>query len=87
MTRIGRAIIASSLTVIGGFGALMIAKDFVILRDFGIVTVVDVSLALICTLFVLPTLIVWFDTWCERQRLSRLKKRPRMPKACTLGWE
>jgi hydrophobe/amphiphile efflux-3 (HAE3) family protein len=70
MTKIGRAIIASGLTVIGGFGALLIAKDFLILRDFGIVTVVDVFFALVSTLFVLPTLIVWIDSWRERRRLA-----------------
>jgi hydrophobe/amphiphile efflux-3 (HAE3) family protein len=71
MTRIGRAIIASGLTVIGGFGALLIAKDFLILRDFGIVTVVDVFFALVSSLFVLPTLIVWFDQWREKRKLAR----------------
>jgi hypothetical protein len=71
VAKIGRAIIASGLTVIGGFGALLIAKDFLILRDFGIVTVVDVFFALVSTLFVLPTLIVWFDTWRERRRLAK----------------
>ena len=70
MTKIGRAIIASGLTVIGGFGALLIAKDFLILRDFGIVTMVNVFFALVSTLFVLPTLIVWIDSWRERRRLA-----------------
>jgi hydrophobe/amphiphile efflux-3 (HAE3) family protein len=71
MTKIGRAIIASGLTVIGGFAALLIAKDFLILRDFGIVTVVDVFFALVSTLFVLPTLIVWIDSWREKRKLPR----------------
>ncbi|APV45084.1 hydrophobe/amphiphile efflux-3 (HAE3) family transporter [Dehalogenimonas formicexedens] len=70
MTKIGRAIIASGLTIIGGFGALLIAKDFLILRDFGIVTMINVFFALVSTLFVLPTLIVWVDTWQEKQRLA-----------------
>jgi hydrophobe/amphiphile efflux-3 (HAE3) family protein len=71
MTKIGRAIIASGLTVIGGFAALLIAKDFLILREFGIVTVVDVFFALVSTLFVLPTLIVWIDSWREKRKLAR----------------
>lgn len=71
MTKIGRATIASGLTVIGGFAALIIAKDFLILRDFGIVTVVDVFFALVSALFVLPTLIVWFDQWREKRRSAR----------------
>ena len=72
MAKIGRAIIASGLTVIGGFGALVIAKDFLILRDFGIVTVVDVFFALVSTLFVLPTLIVCIDSWREKRRLPKV---------------
>jgi hydrophobe/amphiphile efflux-3 (HAE3) family protein len=71
MTKIGRAIIASGLTVIGGFGALLIAKDFLILRDFGIVTMVNVFFALVSTLFVLPALIVWIDSWRERRHPAR----------------
>jgi hydrophobe/amphiphile efflux-3 (HAE3) family protein len=71
MSKIGRAIIASGLTVIGGFGALLIAKDFIILGDFGIVTMINVLFALISTLFVLPTLIVWIDKWRERRRLAK----------------
>jgi hydrophobe/amphiphile efflux-3 (HAE3) family protein len=70
ITKIGRAIIASGLTVIGGFAALLIAKDFLILRDFGIVTLVNVFFALVSTLFVLPTLIVWVDSWREKRRLA-----------------
>jgi hydrophobe/amphiphile efflux-3 (HAE3) family protein len=70
VSKIGRAIIASGLTVIGGFGALLIAKDFIILRDFGIVTMINVFFALISTLFVLPALIVWIDKWRERRRLA-----------------
>ena len=71
MTKIGRAIIASGFTVIGGFGALLIAKDFLILRDFGIVTTINVFFALVSTLLVLPTLIVWVDSWREKCRLAR----------------
>lgn len=57
-SRIGRAIVASSLTDIGGFAALLAATDFLMLRDFGIVTVVNVFLALVSTLVVLPALVV-----------------------------
>ena len=76
MTKIGRAIVASGFTVIGGFGALLIAKDFIILRDFGIVTMINVGFALISTLFVLPSLIVWVDTWRERRHLRRSQAQP-----------
>jgi hydrophobe/amphiphile efflux-3 (HAE3) family protein len=70
MTKIGRAIVASGLTVIGGFGALLIARDFAILSDFGIVTMINVTFALISTLFVLPPLIVWIDSWQSRKELK-----------------
>lgn len=68
ITRIGRAIIASGFTVIGGFGALLIAVDFPIVQDFGIVTMINVFFALVSTLLVLATLIVSFDRWRERSK-------------------
>lgn len=69
MTKIGRAILASGLTTIGGFAALLAATDFVILRDFGIMTVLAISLALASTLLILPALVVGVDSWQERRRL------------------
>jgi len=60
VSRIGRAISASGLTVIAGFGTLM-ASDFPVLQDFGKVVVIDVLLALVCTLVILPAVIVWLD--------------------------
>ncbi|MFA5367260.1 MAG: hydrophobe/amphiphile efflux-3 (HAE3) family transporter, partial [Dehalococcoidia bacterium] len=71
ITRIGRAIIASGLTVIGGFGALLIAHNFPVLRSFGLITMIDVFFALVSTLVVLPALIVWIDSWREKRRLAR----------------
>lgn len=60
VAKVGRAITASALTVAAGFGAL-IASSFPALRDFGIVTVVDVIFALIVTLTVVPALVRWLD--------------------------
>lgn len=57
---IGKAIVASGLTTVGGFSVLMLS-DFVILRDFGFMTVINVSLALISTFVILPPVIVLFD--------------------------
>lgn len=71
ITRIGRAIIASGLTVIGGFGALLIAQNFPVLRSFGLITVIDVFFALVSTLIVLPALIVWIDSWRDKRRIAR----------------
>jgi predicted RND superfamily exporter protein len=88
MTKIGRAIVASGMTVIGGFGALLIARDFAILSDFGVVTMINVAFALISTLFVLPPLIVWIDSWQSRKDLKarrRAKRRAQVKQAQTLG--
>ena len=46
ISKIGRAIVTTALTTLGGFGVL-IASDFVMIRDFGIATVVGVFLCLI----------------------------------------
>jgi len=58
--RIGKAILASGLTTIGGFSVLMLS-EFVILKDFGLMTVINIGLALLSTLFVLPALLILFD--------------------------
>ncbi len=55
VSRVGRSITASALTVAAGFGALL-ASSFPALREFGIVTVIDVVLALFATLVVVPPL-------------------------------
>ena len=69
LSKIGRAIVATALTTLGGFGVL-IASDFVLVRDFGIVTVLGVFLSLVITITVMPGLIVWFDDW-KKKRLSK----------------
>jgi len=69
ISKIGRAIVTTALTTLGGFGVL-IASNFVMIRDFGIATVVGVFLCLIITITVMPGLIVWYDNWRGR-RLSR----------------
>jgi hypothetical protein len=58
VTRIGRAVAASGLTVTAGFAALM-ASSFPVLREFGAVTVIDVLLALVATIVVVPPLALW----------------------------
>jgi len=58
VSRIGRAIAASGLTVMAGFAALL-ASSFPVLREFGIVTVIDVLFALVATVVVVPPLALW----------------------------
>jgi len=69
ISKIGRAIVTTALTTLGGFGVL-IASNFVMIRDFGIATVVGVFLCLIITITVMPGLIVWYDNW-RSKRLAR----------------
>jgi len=68
ITRIGRAITASALTTIGGFAALLFAFDFIILQDFGIITMINVFFALVVTIVVLPSLVVIVDRWREKRK-------------------
>lgn len=60
VTKIGKAIVASGLTTIGGFSVLM-ASQFIILRDFGLMTVINITLALISTFVILPPIIILLD--------------------------
>ncbi len=54
--KMGKPITASALTTIGGFSALVIS-DFEILSNFGIMTLVNISLALFSTIFVMPAVL------------------------------
>jgi predicted RND superfamily exporter protein len=49
----GRAVVASGITAIAGFGVLALS-DITMLRDFGVVTLVDLASSLIGVLVVLP---------------------------------
>ena len=71
--KIGVAILASGCTTLAGFSAL-IASPFSINRNFGIVTVIDVLLALIASFFVFPVLIVWLDGVREKRRARKVAK-------------
>jgi uncharacterized protein len=56
----GAAVLASGATAIAGFAAL-IASDIRMLRDFGIVTVVDLTVSLLGVLVVLPAALIWAE--------------------------
>jgi hypothetical protein len=58
--RIGRAFVASGLTVVGGFGVLGLSS-YPLLRDFGILVALNVVVALVSALAVLPPLLMWAD--------------------------
>jgi uncharacterized protein len=61
----GRAVLASGVTAIAGFGVLAVS-DFRMLRDFGIVTVVDLSVSLLGVLAVLPAVLVLAERRARR---------------------
>lgn len=73
VTMIGKATVASGLTTIGGFSVLMTSK-FVILKDFGLMTVINISLALISTFIILPAVLVLFDRFIVKQRKVEIEK-------------
>ncbi len=62
--KIGKAIFASVITTIGGFGALLIS-DFVILSNFGMITLINISLALFSTMVVMPPILVILDRFVK----------------------
>jgi len=70
LSKIGRAIVTTALTTLGGFGVL-IASDFVMIRDFGIATVLGVFLCLVATITVMPGIIVWFDRWRMKRAANK----------------
>jgi hydrophobe/amphiphile efflux-3 (HAE3) family protein len=60
-SRTGMAVLASGLTAIAGF-AVLAATDIRMLRDFGLVTVLDLGVALVGVLVVLPAALIWAET-------------------------
>lgn len=67
----GRAVLASGVTATVGFGVLALS-DIRMLRDFGIVTFVDLTVSLLGVLIVLPSVLVL----AERGTFRRAARRP-----------
>jgi len=59
-SRTGRAFFTSAMTTIGGF-AVLIGSALPLLRDFGIIVTMNVAIALLAALVVMPPLSVWVD--------------------------
>lgn len=76
MVGVGRPIIACGLTVIGGFASLLMATDFPMISDFGVITLVTVFFGLVSTLIVLPPMIVLADSRFG-QRAPRITQDPK----------
>jgi hypothetical protein len=58
--RTGAAVLASGLTAIAGF-AVLVASNIQMLRDFGVVTVIDLAAALLGVLVILPAALVLLE--------------------------
>jgi len=69
----GRAVLASGVTAIVGFGVLAFS-DIRMLSDFGVVTVVDLTVALVGVLAVLPSVLVLSERVSARS--ARRARRP-----------
>jgi uncharacterized protein len=76
--RTGTAVLASGVTAIAGF-AVLVLTDIRMLRDFGLVTVFDLGVALIGVLVVLPAALVWSEGGADplAALLARLRRRGR----------
>jgi predicted RND superfamily exporter protein len=58
--RTGTAVLVSGATAVAGF-AVLIASDVQMLRDFGLVTVIDLAAALLGVMVVLPATLSWIE--------------------------
>jgi uncharacterized protein len=74
--RTGAAVAASGVTATCGFAVLGVS-DIRMLRDFGLVTVFDLAVALAGVLIVLPAALVWAEDGFP----VALPRRPRRPRA------
>ncbi len=70
--RTGRAFVVSALTTMAGV-AVIALSSLPLLRDFGITVAINVSVALLSALVVLPPLVVWADKrgWVSKGMLDR----------------
>jgi len=78
----GSAVLASGTTAIAGFAALIVS-DIRMLRDFGVVTVVDLTVALLGVMIVLPAALMWAEQHGPF-RLSDLHPRRALPRVRSL---
>lgn len=73
-TRTGRAFAVSAMTAIAGV-AVIATSSLPLLRDFGIIVAMNVAVALLSALVILPPLLVWADShgWVSRGIVERLR--------------
>jgi uncharacterized protein len=73
--RTGAAIAASGVTAIAGFGVLVLS-DIRMLRDFGLVTLIDLSVSLVGVLVALPAVLVLAERRASRRQGSTSARAP-----------
>jgi uncharacterized protein len=83
----GVAVLASGITAIAGFGVLVVS-NVTMLRDFGLVTLIDLSVSLAGVLLVLPAALAFAERGVHlgsvletARRVGERMPRPRRPKA------
>jgi hydrophobe/amphiphile efflux-3 (HAE3) family protein len=72
----GAAVVASGVTAIAGF-AVLVVSDIRMLRDFGVVTVVDLTVALLGVTLVLPAVLLLAERGAIGDLVSRARGRVR----------
>ena len=90
-SRTGRAFFTSAVTTICGF-AVLIGSSLPLLRDFGLIVTLNVAIALLAALVVMPPLSVWVDErgWLGTQDrvagpIDSVRLAAAMPGPQTLG--
>jgi predicted RND superfamily exporter protein len=88
--RTGAAVAASGVTAIAGFGVLVLS-DITMLRDFGLVTLIDLSVSLVGVLVALPATLVIADAAASPSRDGASPEgeggtRRQPPRAARLGY-
>jgi uncharacterized protein len=74
----GAAVLASGATAIAGFAVLALS-DVQMLRDFGLVTVVDLTVSLLGVLAVLPAVLVLAERRAAVRRATERAPVPALP--------
>jgi hypothetical protein len=80
-SRTGRAFMVSGMTAVVGVGVLA-TSSFPLLQGFGIIVGLNVAVALVCALVVLPPILVWADAdgrGYVSKSLLRHREKPRTP--------
>jgi hydrophobe/amphiphile efflux-3 (HAE3) family protein len=75
----GAAVMASGATAIAGF-AVLVVSDIRMLRDFGLVTVIDLTVSLLGVLVVLPAVLLLAEDRLAFTLPSLRLPRPRLPR-------